>query len=155
MDRPSTGGFLDQSGWTIKAALLILFVLWIVVTFAAAPSDGSQDRPKTPAESMQEMNNPVPQSAEALKRGAVLYEKNCTTCHGKKGKGDGPAARYMDKKPADISSPGLGSRLKDGEIYWKISEGAKPMPPFEKKLTENERWVLVHYVKTVGKIRGE
>ena len=36
----------------------------------------------------------------------------------------------------------------DGELFWKISEGHRPMPAFKKKLSEQERWQLVDYIRT-------
>jgi mono/diheme cytochrome c family protein len=41
------------------------------------------------------------------------------------------------------------SRLPDGEIFWKISKGRKPMPTFEQQLSRRERWDLVSYVRTL------
>jgi mono/diheme cytochrome c family protein len=36
----------------------------------------------------------------------------------------------------------------DGEIFYQISEGRKPMPAFKRKLTEEQRWQLVLYVRS-------
>lgn len=36
----------------------------------------------------------------------------------------------------------------DGELFWRISEGHLPMPPFKNKLSEAERWELVDYIRT-------
>jgi len=38
--------------------------------------------------------------------------------------------------------------MTDGELFWKISEGRRPMPEFKKRLTEEQRWQLVNYVRT-------
>jgi len=38
--------------------------------------------------------------------------------------------------------------MTDGEIFYKISEGRRPMPSFKKRLTEEQRWQLVNYVRT-------
>ena len=35
-------------------------------------------------------------------------------------------------------------------MFWKITEGKKPMPSFEKLTTEDERWHVVNYVRTFG-----
>ena len=87
--------------------------------------------------------------AEVLAEALRLYEKNCLTCHGAKGKGDGPASGFIEPSPTDISTPELHSRMTDGEIFWKITEGRNPMPSFKKKLPENERWKLVHFVRNL------
>ena len=88
-------------------------------------------------------------TADVLAEGLRLYEKNCLTCHGAKGKGDGPAVPFIEPSPMDISTPEAQSRMTDGEIFWKITEGRNPMPSFKKKLSENERWKLVHYVRSL------
>jgi hypothetical protein len=44
-------------------------------------------------------------------------------------------------------------KLSDGEIYWKITRGiAGIMPAYDDpKLTANERWHLVNFVRTLAK----
>lgn len=36
--------------------------------------------------------------------GRALYQDYCQTCHGESGKGDGPAASALKKKPADLTT---------------------------------------------------
>jgi mono/diheme cytochrome c family protein len=36
----------------------------------------------------------------------------------------------------------------DGELFWMITEGHKPMPAFRGTMTEEQRWHLVDYVRT-------
>ena len=91
--------------------------------------------------------NPLPSTAEVLAEGSALYKKNCEMCHGVTGKGDGPATQFVKPAPHDISTPEVQSEMTDGSIFWKLTVGKKPMPPFGKKLSDNERWALVHYVR--------
>jgi mono/diheme cytochrome c family protein len=35
--------------------------------------------------------------------GVTLYETHCTTCHGESGRGDGPSAKLLSSKPADLT----------------------------------------------------
>ena len=93
--------------------------------------------------------NPVEATPEALAAGAELYKKHCVMCHGEVGKGDGPAAKFMKEVPADMTVPGTKARMTDGEIFYKISTGKRPMPPMNKKLSETERWQVVHHVRTL------
>ena len=93
--------------------------------------------------------NPIPTSTDVQAEGLRLYKKNCLTCHGAKGKGDGPATQFIESSPTDISTPEAQSRMTDGEIFWKVTKGRNPMPSFEKKLSETERWKLVHYVRSL------
>jgi mono/diheme cytochrome c family protein len=95
------------------------------------------------------MKNPLAASDDVLAKGLDLYKKNCLMCHGELGKGDGPATKFVKPAPADITVPEKQARWTDGEIFWKVTEGKKPMPSFGKKLSEEERWSLVHYVRSL------
>lgn len=96
------------------------------------------------------VKNPTLSNATSLKDGKTLYITNCAPCHGNKGKGDGPAAAALSPKPADHTSAVVQSE-KDGSLFWKISEGNKPMPSYKTVLNETQRWELVDYIRTLGK----
>jgi mono/diheme cytochrome c family protein len=86
--------------------------------------------------------------AEAKK----VVDTNCVSCHGPKGKGDGPASAALppgQPKPADWTS-GKAKAETDGELFWKISNGRGAMPPW-KHLPEKDRWDLVNYIRTLQK----
>jgi mono/diheme cytochrome c family protein len=93
--------------------------------------------------------NPVEATPEALAAGADLFKKHCVMCHGETGKGDGPATKFMKPAPPDLTAPGTKARMTDGEIFYKITNGKRPMPPMNRKLSETERWQVVHHVKTL------
>lgn len=93
--------------------------------------------------------NPIEATAEAIEEGKATFEKQCVMCHGKEMKGDGPAAPMFQIQPPDLSTSEARARLTDGEIFYKISVGKTPMPPMGAKLTEEERWKLVLYVRTL------
>lgn len=90
--------------------------------------------------------NDKKEMAEAKK----LVDTNCSSCHGPKGKGDGPAAAALPPpKPADWTSSKAKAET-DGELFWKISNGRGAMPPW-KHLPEKDRWDLVNYIRTLQK----
>lgn len=48
--------------------------------------------------------------------GAELYHRYCASCHGPNGAGDGPVAKWIDPRPADLTQsaldlPGLVERI--------------------------------------------
>ena len=90
--------------------------------------------------------NPVPADAVSFTRGKALYIKNCLSCHGPAGKGDGPAVKDLDTDPGDITSKQTRGES-DGALFWKITEGRKPMPAFEKTLSDEDRWDMVNYMR--------
>jgi len=44
-----------------------------------------------------------PAATAAVERGRVLFEQHCAVCHGKGGKGDGPAASDMTRQPTNVT----------------------------------------------------
>jgi mono/diheme cytochrome c family protein len=96
------------------------------------------------------LKNPVKADALSIKDGKELYIKNCKSCHGETGKGDGTKAGNLDISCGNFSGPAF-AKTTDGELFWKITEGRKPMPTFAKKLSDAERWAVVNYIRTLGK----
>ena len=94
--------------------------------------------------------NPVPSNANAIALGQKLYTANCFTCHGENGKGDGPGAAALEKKPADLGACIKQNNESDGSLFWKISEGRSPMVSWKGALSETQRWELVNYIKTLA-----
>jgi mono/diheme cytochrome c family protein len=100
--------------------------------------------------------NPVPTSEESIAKGKELYlertKGNCIFCHGETGSGNQENLPRLRRKPADISNKERMSSMTDGEVFWKISKGITGiMPAGEKRLTEEERWHVVNYVRTLAK----
>ncbi|MBI2153098.1 MAG: cytochrome c [Candidatus Rokubacteria bacterium] len=95
------------------------------------------------------LKNPIARSDKVIADAKKTAEANCVACHGAKGAGDGPAAAALPVKPANWTSPAVQGES-DGEIFWKITNGRGPMPPW-KHLSEKDRWALVHYIRTLKK----
>lgn len=131
-------------GWTRR---LVAAAVGLTVAGGAAAvlAQGAWDAPA--AEKAKK--NPLPHSAQVAAEGKKSAQVNCVTCHGASGKGDGPAAAALNPRPADWTSKRVQD-MSDGELFWKISTGRGPMPPW-KHLPEKERWALVHHIRTFGK----
>ena len=99
-------------------------------------------------EEAKKKTNPLAASPAALQAAKAIYDEKCAQCHGDAGKGDGSEAMMYDVKPADFTDAHMMGEMSDGEIFFKMSEGRMPMPAFKKQLTEEQRWQLVHYVRT-------
>ncbi len=94
------------------------------------------------------LKNPVAATPSTLAAAKAVFQENCVQCHGEEGKGDGPEAPMYSVKPANFSDAYMMREMTDGEIFYKITEGRMPMPSFKKRLTDEQRWQLVNYVKT-------
>lgn len=93
--------------------------------------------------------NPLPADKKVLEQGEKVAKTNCAPCHGAKGKGDGAAAAALTPKPADWTSSRVQDET-DGALFWKISQGRGPMPPWG-HLLENDRWAVVRYIRSLKK----
>jgi mono/diheme cytochrome c family protein len=133
----------------LKGALGILSVLVLLAGLgsrAARAHDKSWVTPPT----VRKIRNPVKVTPEGLAAAADLYHENCAPCHGDKGGGDGEMAQYLKKvKPSDFTDAMMMSEMSDGEIFWKMTEGRPPMPPWKEQLTDTQRWQLVNYLRTL------
>lgn len=97
---------------------------------------------------------------ESIQRGAELFQSmNCWSCHGKDGRGHGPsAATLTDSKgypitPFDFMS---GTRFKCGEtnqdMFRDLVTGldGTPMPSFVDAMNADQRWDVVHYIRSLN-----
>ena len=110
--------------------------------------DAPPDDWKAPARAARKQN-PIPTTSDSVAAGTKAYAANCLACHGATGKGDGPAAIACNPRPKDLSDPKISSQS-DGELFWKITEGKKPMPAFDKLLSDTDRWNVVNYVRVLA-----
>jgi len=96
------------------------------------------------------VKNPLAGNNSVLADARTLYIANCGPCHGTNGKGDGPAAPGLNPKPADHTSAAVQSET-DGSLFWRLSEGHKPMPAYKNIFSEHQRWELIDYIRTLAK----
>lgn len=103
-------------------------------------------------ESADTQKNPLSENSEATQKGKILFESQCIMCHGSKGKGDGPVAASLMRRPTDLTSEMTQSHT-DGALYWKIMEGNSPMPSFREthKTDHDQCWQLINYIRELGK----
>jgi mono/diheme cytochrome c family protein len=129
--------------------------LFLGFFLVSAGGSGAEDTPWVAPPADLTKVNPIASSKDALKRGRALFLRHCSTCHGQGGKGDGPAAAFGMVTPRDLTSPTVQARMRDGEIFWKLSKGRKvgndvSMPAGEEKIpSEDDRWRVVLFVRSL------
>jgi mono/diheme cytochrome c family protein len=94
------------------------------------------------------LKNPVVATPAALAQGKQVYAKHCENCHGENGDGKGQKAPELSTAPTNFTNASQMESRKDGEFFYRITKGRRPMPAFEDKLTEVERWEVVDYIRT-------
>jgi mono/diheme cytochrome c family protein len=127
------------------SSFLVIGATTLCFAFISLPQ---KDKWTAPADA-DKKTNPVASNAKSLETGKALFGTNCKSCHGTKGKGDGPKSSELDKAPNDFTKADFQKQT-DGALFYKITEGKKPMPSFKKELTEEQRWTVINYLRTFG-----
>lgn len=121
-----------------------------VAVFAMSATAFAQQKQWDVPDNFKSMKNPVAQGDQSNKTGMALYMKNCASCHGKAGLGDGVKARSIKTSPGDFSKPDF-QKQSDGELFYKTKTGRGDMPKYEGKLADNDIWNIVNYMRTFKK----
>ena len=132
----------------ISKSILYFFFLSVFISFSLGSF--SQSTPWVAPKDADNIKNTIAGNAGYMADAKSLYIANCAPCHGDKGRGDGPAAAGLNPRPADHSSTAVQSES-DGALYWKLSEGRAPMPGYKKIFTDQQRWELINFIRTLAK----
>lgn len=125
--------------------LISAIALAVLARFPISAHD-AHGRSNAPSEARR-VKNPVARTEAAIRSVELLYQAQCASCHGDDGRSRTKVAGALPTRPTDLTNY-LMESMKDGEIEWVIHHGIdQRMPAFGQKLTEQERWELVHYVR--------
>lgn len=99
------------------------------------------------------MRDPSPDTEAKLRRGAALFDRHCSSCHGWSGKGGGSEGFFLVPAPADLEWLGRTPKDKSGPyVYWAIAEGGaafeSEMPAFKQSLSDEDIWSLTFYLRS-------
>lgn len=109
--------------------------------------------------------NPVPVSDAVLQRGRERFDIYCAICHGYSGQGGNDPAtghglvgrRWPVAVPNFHFVAGEGkdnrvANLGDGELYDVILNGKGTMPAYGARISPEDRWAIVHYVRALQRL---
>ncbi len=102
--------------------------------------------------SMEIIKNPFPITTEGLAKGKELYTIFCGICHGEKGDGAGYLVREDGGKyPVQPANLLLQEYIEDsnGHYYHAIMYGKNKMGAYTDKLSYEERWQVIHYIRSL------
>jgi mono/diheme cytochrome c family protein len=136
---------------TIKSIFAVLSIACFAILLMSMMS-GQQEKGKPwdiPAK-FKDMKSAVKTSDASVQAGEALYKKNCASCHGKTGLGDGAKAKTLDTFPGDFSSAAFQSQG-DGTLFYQIKIGREDMPKFDKKIEDSDIWNMINYLRTLKK----
>ncbi len=91
-------------------------------------------------------------------RGAVLFARDCSGCHGTDARRAGPDATGDPVWPPDLTA-GFFRTTRDGDWFWRIRYGMRsrdglPSMPGFPDLTDTEVWQLVDYLRALASARS-
>ena len=97
-------------------------------------------------------SNPYPITQSGLERGKELYVIYCGICHGDKADGGGYLVRedggVYPAQPANFLLPDFVT-ASEGRYYHAIMYGKNVMGGYADKLSYEERWQVIHYIRSL------
>ena len=113
-------------------------------------------KPRVPPDQMAEakaMKNPVANTPASVAKRKALFEGKgtCVNCHGKEGKGDGPAGAILNPSPRNFTNCKFPKKRKDGGLFWVIkngSAGTGMVSLLPAAIPEEEAWTTTNYERS-------
>lgn len=100
------------------------------------------------------LDNPFPITADGLERGKELYEIFCGICHGTKGDGNGYLVSEENSNAVYPAQPAIllndeFSAASNGRYYHAIMYGKNVMGGYADKMSYEERWQVIHWIRAL------
>jgi mono/diheme cytochrome c family protein/Tol biopolymer transport system component len=139
------GSFFSMAGsWRVEASVLRDGRPPLEVPFdlaIAAPGEASGPL------------NPFSADTQTLTAGRLLYQANCAICHSANGRGDGPAGVSLSPRPGDFTQHMVPGKHTDGQAFLWVKNGfpGTAMPAWGQRLSDEQIWQLVTYIRTFGR----
>ena len=123
-------------------------VPWGAIPFAVDSVRAEDDRTAYELKRM-----PYVISEEFVAHGRTIYGRYCALCHGAVGDGQGITTQFGMNQPPTYHSDALRT-MTDGAIYKVITEGKGTMGPLAGRLTPEDRWAAVAWVRVLQHARN-
>ncbi len=91
--------------------------------------------------------NPLPVTQKSIDLGKKRYDTFCSPCHGYYGKGDSRMRQQFPAPPTLLSQKVMN--WKDANIYHVITNGQNVMPSYERSISRDDRWAIIHYLRVL------
>lgn len=134
----------------LKSTILAAVLCFVLLPFST--SRGQELHPPTPHRhpEAQKLKNPIASDAASIEEGRKLYSRNCASCHGPSGKGDGSMA-LAGGTPANLTDETWDHGSSDGEIFVVIRDGtSSDMEPYKDRLSEKQIWHIVNFIRSLS-----
>ena len=96
-----------------------------------------------------ELANPFrADDAAAIARGAVVFARFCTPCHGPDGEGHGLAVSRGMLPPPSLKAE-RAVKMRDGQMFHVVTKGQGNMASYAVQVGQDDRWKAVLHVRTL------
>jgi len=97
-----------------------------------------------------DFENPIPFTQESVEQGKIMYGYYCKMCHGPKAEGYGIVGQSFNPLPPNLTSHRVQIKS-DGFLFYIISLGQIQMPPLAYTLAEEDRWLIINYLRSLAR----
>ena len=84
---------------------------------------------------------------DSVARGKKLFAQHCLKCHGETGVGNGPLAKKMKIKPANLQN--LTGDVTNTYLVVQINNGKGNMPRWQDIINQQQSYDLTNYIRTL------
>ncbi|WP_461639835.1 c-type cytochrome [Labilibaculum euxinus] len=133
----------------MKNAIKIIASLFLLFVFTTSVVNAQKWQAPVSSKKKQ---NPYEASTRNISSGKKIYNINCKSCHG-----DATMGNMLPLQPVAPSDLGSQAFLiqTDGEIHYKVNKGNGAMPTFEKTLSDEDKWMVITYLRSFDQNKKE
>lgn len=159
-DEYNRGGML---AFAFSMAFVLAFFFYIVVISKGVDLQENVRDPNAvaaqdnkPAFDIDKVKEPWVSSPELVEYGHQFFETNCSMCHGKEGKGDGPAGLALNPRPRNF----VEGKWTQGEgiiAHYKVVQNGIPgssMASFA-HFKPADRWAVLQFIESITKNKSK
>jgi mono/diheme cytochrome c family protein len=158
-DNYNRGGFIAFVGSVVFSLAFMAYVALMhkgvdlkeVQQNQANATAGAPAAPGEPADvDVSKVDKPWVSSPDMIAHGRKVFLTNCAMCHGQQGLGDGPAGQALNPHPRNFVEGKWKQGGRTQDLFKTLLTGipGSSMVSF-KALPKNDRWSLVHYIRSI------
>jgi mono/diheme cytochrome c family protein len=144
---------MEEENMKYKRKFGAIILLLVMVPFLLSGCGGAEAPPPTEVPPEPTATTATPAVPPVTSRQAEqLYKNNCAKCHGVDGLATGSSIASLNLSGVGNMALTTLQEQSDDELFATISGGkGREMPPWQLSLSEDERWEVIAYIRTLAK----